>query len=99
MDPARGLQLWPWCPVRTISRRTRAQAKIPSLECTSSLDVKSLYSPRRDRNNWNVLRVVIQGGERYLPDLTPASSAAFAWRAATVFGCPSHHSRSNSTAA
>src|ERR1035438_8884681 len=28
------------------------------IECTSSLDVKSLYSPRRDRNNWNVLREV-----------------------------------------
>src|SRR5450631_2574226 len=59
MDPARGLQLWPWCPARTISRRARAQAKIPSCECTSSLDVKSLYSPRRDRNNWNVLRAEV----------------------------------------
>src|ERR1035441_10564525 len=58
MDPTRGLQLWRWCPVQTISRRATAQAKIPSLECTSSLDVKSLYSPRRDRNNWNVLREV-----------------------------------------
>ena len=57
--PACVLQSRQWCPVRTIWRRAGAQAKIPSLECTSSLVLKSLSAPGRDGNNWNVLRAKV----------------------------------------